>query len=167
MSRDCVIRYAYCPGAHVPGSVIGQVASALDIQYRSEMPFRNEYFDDNQPYVKGRFKPIDMLLSREAFVLAEGVIVDTITGGIGYRNHSVPIGLEYGGEWDEDILWIELDIACADNNLSLKITLGDGKPDFVQSVSVLDRGGFANLPAESPYKGWPNLTYSAPADWQI
>lgn len=195
MSRDCIITAIHCPGALVPGSVIGQdtldprpnpnisattgipknitemfrsatdgstVASTLDVQYRSWMPYRNKYFDNNEPYVKGSFNHIEMLLSQEQYVLVEGIIADTISGGIGYRNHSVPTGLQYGGEWEEDILWIQPDIACVDTNLSLETVLVDVGYMQYGSLGLVDRGGLANLPTADPYVGWPNLTYSAP-----
>lgn len=197
MSRDCLITAVNCPGAIVPGSVLGQgtleprpnpnisattripqnitemfrsatdgstVASTLDVQYRSWVSYRNKYFDNNEPYVRGRFKHIELLLSQEQYVLVEGVIADTISGGIGYRNHSVPSGLQYGGEWEEDVLWIQPDIACVDTNLSLETVLGEPLRDSPQygSLGLVDRGGFANLPTADPYVGWPNLTYSAP-----
>lgn len=140
------------------------VASSMDIQYRSWMPFRSEWFNDREPYVKGRFKHIDMLLSREQYTLAEGVIADTMSGGIGYRNHTVPTGLSYGGEWDEDILWIEPDITCVDNKLSLEVILDEPSSDEAQyrSLKLVDNGGIAHLPTANPYDNWPNITFSSP-----
>lgn len=197
VSRDCIITSVHCPGAYVPGSVIGQggpvskpntnisatsgipsnttemfrsatddstVASTLDVQYRSWMSYRSKYFDNNEPYVRGRFKHIEMLLSQEQYVLVEGVIADTIAGGIGYRNHTVPRGLQHGGEWEEDVLWIQPEISCVSNNLSLETVLGEtlfGSRQY-ESLGLVDRGGFAHLPAADPSIGWPNLTYSAP-----
>jgi hypothetical protein len=118
------------------------IASPLDIQYRSWKPFRNEYFNDDEPYIRGVFRHIESLLSREEYVLAEGIIADTISGGIDYRNHSLPIGLDRGGEWDEDILWIEPEIACADTNLSLEIILDEALITITQqrSLRLVDKG---------------------------
>lgn len=44
------------------------------------------------------------------------------TGGIAFRKHSVPIGLQYGVEWKEDLLWWEPHMHCVDTKLSLTMT---------------------------------------------
>ena len=78
-------------------------------------------------------------------------MVDTQTGGIAFRNHTVPLGLNYGATWTEDLLWIQPETACVDTNISVEFqipyetTYGD-----FQNISLVDNGGFANLVTEYP-----------------
>lgn len=140
------------------------VASILDIQYRSWVPYVNKYYDNHKPYPKGQFRHIDLLLSRDSIVTVEGAIADMASGGIGFRNHTAPVGLPLGAEWDEDILWLEPDIQCADTNLSVELTIGDKQSRYerIQSISLVDDGGLANLRKGSPFDSWPMPNYSAP-----
>ncbi|KAF2181144.1 hypothetical protein K469DRAFT_793113 [Zopfia rhizophila CBS 207.26] len=195
--RETVITTAFCPGAIVPGSVIGQgrgnvsanatltattrlpenitamftsatdnstVASILDIQYRSWRPQSSKDFDNGKPYPKGMYRHVDLLISRDNLVLVEGAVVDAKSGGIGFRNHTAPFGLQYGAQWDEDILWIEPEISCANTNLSFQMTVNDvlNSSYPLQALEVVDDGGFALLRHGDPYAGWPNITYSSP-----
>lgn len=75
----------------------------------------------------------------------EGVIADSIDGGIGYRNHTVPSNLPYGGEWSEEILWIEPVTECADTNLTFEIHVGDYAGN-ITSLDLVDNGGFVDHP---------------------
>ncbi len=47
-------------------------------------------------------------------------MVDTIRGGIGFRNHTIPTQVYLGAEWDEDLLWIEPVTECVNLNLSVE-----------------------------------------------
>lgn len=138
------------------------VAGIFDLQYRTWAPFKNPLFDNNRPYTRGRFVHVDSLLSREGLVAIEGLVADMTSGGIGFRNHTAPVGTAYGAEWTEHILWVEPEVSCANTNLSVVLTLGDLKlsSDIVDSVQVVDDGGFARLRHGDPE--WLNLTYSSP-----
>ncbi|KAJ6439225.1 arylsulfotransferase protein [Purpureocillium lavendulum] len=143
------------------------VASILDIHYRSWMPYTSEYFDEHKPYVRGQFVHLDYLLTRDSIVLVEGLIADMKSGGVGFRNHSAPQGLPLGGEWDEDILWIEPEISCVNTNLSYELILADARNPHnfsvpIRSIGLVDDGGLSNLRLGNPYTNWPNLTYASP-----
>ncbi|KAJ6442664.1 hypothetical protein O9K51_03839 [Purpureocillium lavendulum] len=140
------------------------VASILDIQYRSWVPFVNKYFDNHQPYPKGQFRHIDLLLSRDGILALEGIIADMGPGGIGFRNHTAPLGLPHSAEWDEDLLWLEPDIQCADTNLSLELTIGDKESRYerIKSIYLVDDGGVANLRKGNPFDSWPTPDYFSP-----
>ncbi|KAF3482941.1 uncharacterized protein GIQ15_02265 [Arthroderma uncinatum] len=142
------------------------IASILDIQYRFWLPYSSEYFDDHKPYPRGQLLPLDSLISKDDIVLAEGIVADMRSGGIGFRNHSVPSGLPFGAEWDEDILWIEPDISCVNTNLTYELTLADTLNGTfsppVRAIELVDEGGFSDLRRGNPYKDWPNITYASP-----
>lgn len=139
------------------------IASILDLQYRTWMPFTSPLLNNHQPYPRGTFSHIENILPREGLVALEGVIADMTFGGVGFRNHSAPVGTAYGAEWVEDVLWIEPEVSCAQTNLSVAMTLRDLQyTDIIGSLDVVDDGGFARLRHGDPYETWPNLTYSAP-----
>lgn len=69
--------------------------------------------------MSGAYSAIASILLNDDYELFEGVISDTKTGSIGFRNHSVPEGMTYGGEWEEEILFFEPDVACVNTNVTL------------------------------------------------
>ncbi|KAJ6437444.1 mandelate racemase/muconate lactonizing enzyme family protein [Purpureocillium lavendulum] len=146
------------------------LASIFDIQYRSWIPYTSSYFDNRQPYPKGQLFHIDYLLSSERPAVLEGVVADMRSGGIGYRNHTAPVGPLQGAEWEEDLLWIEPEISCQNTNLSLQLTLADlGRMDRstrawapVRNMSVIDDGGLAYMPRGNPTDDWPAINYTSP-----
>jgi len=56
--------------------------------------------------------------------MVEGAIVDPNNGGIGFRNHTIPVGLQLGATWQEDILWIQPETVCTANNYSIHFPYG-------------------------------------------
>ncbi|KAK2882450.1 hypothetical protein FQN49_000342 [Arthroderma sp. PD_2] len=142
------------------------IASILDIQYRFWLPYTSEYFDDHKPYIRGQLLPLDSLIPKDDIVLAEGIVADMRSGGIGFRNHSVPTGLPFGAEWEEDILWVEPDISCVNTNLTYELTLADTLNGTfsppIQAIELVDEGGFSDLRHGNPYDSWPNINYASP-----
>ena len=54
--------------------------------------------DRGQPYARGSFRSLESLILHDTIEPIEGIIADTINGGVGYRNHTAPMSLTYGGE---------------------------------------------------------------------
>ncbi|RMZ89671.1 hypothetical protein DV736_g3097, partial [Chaetothyriales sp. CBS 134916] len=130
-------------------SNLGSTVSGLfDIQYRRWRFDRWAVMDKGQPFVKGASRYIQILITQERILLVEGLVVDMRNNpGIGFRNHTIPVGLEHGGTWTEDLTWIEPVTRCADTNLSIQFRqeiTGDNHHDDV-TFSVLDRGAFTGL----------------------
>ncbi|KAL8721861.1 MAG: hypothetical protein Q9225_001538 [Loekoesia sp. 1 TL-2023] len=81
----------------------------------------------------------------------EGLVVntvhsgDTVRGGIGLRNHTVPSGLPYGGRWSEDLLWIEPVTACVDTNLTFHFSLADRADNVTRVISNALTAVFLNV----------------------
>lgn len=55
--------------------------------------------------------------------MREGVILDSTTGALGFRNHTVPTRprINHGATWTEDLLWIEPVTVCVDTNWTIRI----------------------------------------------
>ncbi|KAK5247498.1 hypothetical protein LTR40_011868, partial [Exophiala xenobiotica] len=75
-------------------------------------------------------------------------------GGVGFRKHTVPAGLHYGAEWDEDILFIEPETVCVDMNMTIEVQI----PEIVNTYNgsapnayLVDQGGWAKMNITNPY----------------
>ena len=124
------------------------MSGLFDIQYRRWKFDRWGIKDKGQPYVKGESRAIQSLITQEKIVLVEGLVVDMRNSpGIGFRNHTIPVGLEHGGTWTEDLTWIEPVTRCADTNLSIQFRDENVVDDVYDKVafSVIDRGAFTGL----------------------
>lgn len=123
------------------------VSSFFDIQSR-QYSFQNQSgILNNERYVVDSFRFLTSVILNDAIEPVEGLVVNTQTGGIAFRNHTVPVGLKYGAEWTEDLLWIEPETACVDTNISVEFKIPfTGLGNFnLENISLVDNGGFANL----------------------
>jgi hypothetical protein len=128
------------------------VSSFFDIQSR-QYSFQNQSgILNNERYVVDSFRFLTSVVLNDAIEPVEGLVVNTQTGGIAFRNHTVPVGLKYGAEWTEDLLWIEPETACVDTNISVEFKIPyTGLANFnLENISLVDNGGFANLITEYP-----------------
>lgn len=136
-----------------PGNTL---SGPFDIQFRTwsvTVDTGSREIDGGRPYATGEFRSLDSLVLRNAVVPIEGAIADmTAGGGLGYRNHSVPVGLPYGGTWHEDLTWIEPVTECVDTNLTFHFSMGDTAANMTD-VFLVDNGGFVNLEPHYPYPG--------------
>ena len=121
--------------------------------------------DRGLPFAKGAYRSLDSILLHNKAEVLEGVIADTAEPGIGFRNHTVPLDLALGGQWTEDVSWVEPQTVCVDTGLSFEISTAESKMNISQ-VDLIDQGGFTNLPrrmtpilVERPQE--PNLTFRA------
>ena len=134
----------------------------MDIQYRNYYDKSDKYIDNGDIYVVGALQALETFLLDGQYRIIEGLIVDAVNGGIGIRNHTVPIGLDLGAEWTEDILWITPETACTPVNLSLHFSISNNSFSNTTSGYLQDDGGFANLDPDIPVPRW-----DGPADsWQ-
>ncbi|KEF62700.1 uncharacterized protein A1O9_00673 [Exophiala aquamarina CBS 119918] len=132
------------------------ISGLFDIQYRRWKFDQNGIIDKGEPFVRGASQNIGMMVAQDSILLTEGLIVDMRdTPGIGFRNHTIPVGLDHGGLWSEDITWIEPVTQCADTNLSIEMSVENTKESFTDNTTfyIVDRGAFIGLDAsalESP-----------------
>lgn len=123
------------------------VSGLFDIQYRRWKFDKTAIINKGQPFVKGDSRVIGTLIAEDRILLTEGLIVDmTENPGIGFRNHTIPVGLEHGGTWNEDITWIESVTRCADTNLSIEMR-SENDLDFGANSTfyIVDKGAFLGL----------------------
>ena len=126
------------------------LSGIFDIQARQYVTRTISAVNEGKPYLEASYRPLDKLLLDDRIGLVEGLIVDTKSGGIGFRNHSVP-DVHPGATWSEDILWMRPVTQCVDTNVSLHFTV-DNKNGSARDVLFRDDGGLSNQLSEpEPY----------------
>lgn len=116
------------------------VSNIWDIQWRQ---YQIRKHMNGVRFFVGTFRQLQSLVLNNAVEPREGLIVNTEEGGIGFRNHTMPLGLRHGATWSEDLLFIEPKTQCVDLNITLdRDTSGQW---------LTDRGGFANLSRNEPF----------------
>ena len=126
------------------------LSGPFDIQFRTwnvAVDDDRNTIDRGQSYTQGSYRSLDSLILHNKIEALEGVIADTVTGGVGFRNHTAPSGLPYGGAWSEDITWIEPVTECVNTNLTFEISLGSSSNN-ITNFDLIDEGGFVNAPRE-------------------
>ena len=127
------------------------VSSFFDIQSRVVKLVRsNDFFNFDHPTPVEGFQHVTSTVVEDEILAVSGLIIDarTVSPGIGFRNHSLPPSSPLGSQWQEDLLWLELDTACVDMNLSVEFGvdyLGADSAGVDTSYSLIDDGGFVNL----------------------
>ncbi|GFF80913.1 hypothetical protein IFM62136_10413 [Aspergillus lentulus] len=128
------------------------VSSIFDMQYRTFFNVTDQYSALGW-YAKPSYRSLQVLILDEKVEAVEGLIVDMVDGGIGFRNHTAPAkALKYGSTWDEDILFIQPETQCVPLNFSIEFQL---PPALEMSLSVVnlvlkDHGGLSNLAQPRP-----------------
>ncbi|KAI5842735.1 hypothetical protein BZA05DRAFT_174896 [Tricharina praecox] len=100
---------------------------------------------------RGSFRMFDSLALNNRYGIIEGLVVDTINGGIAFRNHTIPTGLSQGGTWKEDLLWVTPDTECVNMNLTLEFVMRGELGGPGHYVTLRDNGGFKNLVKDYQY----------------
>lgn len=133
------------------------VAGAFDIEYRSFIQASNltgysvngPNIDDGRKRTQAAFRTYESFIIKEQINIVEGLVVDTKAGGIGFRNHTVPINPGRGSKWTEGLLWIQPDTVCVSLNINVEYTIPDD-PSGPMKVVLTDQGGFFELTKHSP-----------------
>ncbi|KIW86078.1 hypothetical protein Z517_01472 [Fonsecaea pedrosoi CBS 271.37] len=129
------------------------VSSFFDIESRYYSYMYQDGVSRGRKYIVDAFRYLSNMVLDNAIEPVEGLVVDTVTGGVGFRNHTVPLGVQLGAEWTEDLLWLQPESACIDTNVSVEFRIpysGIATSDLI-NISLVDDGGFANLVQEWPY----------------
>jgi hypothetical protein len=136
------------------------VSSSFDIQWRTWSTSTanstvalglnsTSYFNNGSAFAIGSYRSLTNVLLDEACETVEGLIVDSKSGGIGFRNHTIPSqSLPYGAQWSEDILFIEPVTECVNLNVSLDFSLTKkdlGNDIQLTNARLVDQGGFVNF----------------------
>jgi hypothetical protein len=125
------------------------VSSFFDIQWRQMTTAQIQNVSDNKDFPVGKYRQMDTLISDDKIKLVDGLVVDASSGGIGFRNHTIPVGVGIGAVWTEELLFIQPETQCVDLNLTMDYEnpkSGDQTNPLQPQVTVqlTDRGGFAN-----------------------
>lgn len=133
------------------------ISNYFDIQWRRYLTTSDDTFNNDTTYLVSSFRNVDSIILNNDTEPVEGLIVDTIRGGIGFRNHTVPPGFQYGVTWEEDLLFVEPESVCVDTNLTIdfSIAITPNYSTLVTDVILTDRGGFINISHTYPE---PNMT---------
>jgi hypothetical protein len=134
--------------ASATGDAGNTVSGMFDVQYRRWIVNLEEIINNGTPRAGGDFRYIELLIPQDDVLLKEGLVIDVRDNpGIGFRNHTVPVGLDLGGTWSEDLTWLEPVTSCADTNLTLQIEVRDSLVSFGSNTTLylVDRGAFRDL----------------------
>lgn len=123
------------------------VSSIFDIQWRNYDTIITPRLNNGSKYLVGDYRQHATLLLNDKIEAVEGLIVDTRTGGIGFRNHTIPLeNLRYGASWSEDILFVIPETQCVDTNLTIDFATDPERKIITKHNPMLtDRGGFTNI----------------------
>lgn len=121
------------------------VSNYFDTQWRRYITTSSSFLNNGTTYLVGAFRNMQSLILNNTTQPVEGLVVDTIGGGVGLRNHTVPPGFQYGVTWVEDLLFIEPETVCVDTNLKLDFTIVSANNTVIKGIVLTDRGGFVNL----------------------
>lgn len=143
------------------GAVNRTVSSLFDIQSRyytwslEDRSPESRDADNGAPVPVSKARQIAHLIMERDVVLVEGLIVDMVNGGIGFRNHSAPPDQSvHGSEWSEDILFVQPESECVNNNLTIDFTIPQYESNSfsqITNVVLTDHGGFVNLNQTYPW----------------
>ncbi|KAK0716066.1 hypothetical protein B0H67DRAFT_645739 [Lasiosphaeris hirsuta] len=130
------------------------VSNFFDIEWRELTTQSDKDIDDGKPYSIGMYRQIDSSLLWDNAVVIEGLVVDARSGGIGFRNHTAPVGFSRNVSWHEDLLFVEPATTCVDTNLTFDYTMSttydSSDSSGLVDYRLTDRGGFINLNHTAP-----------------
>jgi hypothetical protein len=135
------------------------VAGPTNIQFRNFFDYNGNGSNSDDWMPVGLFRPMQSLLLENSYRIVEGLVVDADNGGIGLRNHTVPVGLDLGATWQEDLLWIQPETVCSPNNFTLHFAYGSAQVasyfhgENTQSY-LEDNGAFASRNWSIPGPRW-------------
>lgn len=138
------------------GSKKSTIAGPTDLKFRAYIMAETPWVDHNASRPLGRLENLPMLILEEKYHIIEGLIVDPFRGGVGLQNHTIPVGLNFGATWTEDVLWIRPETRCTNTNLSLHFSVTNNVSiSYSGDLGYLqDDGGFSDIPAVPPQPRW-------------
>jgi hypothetical protein len=151
-----VLRDIYSSGTRGTGTT---VSNFFDIEWRQLTKTSDDdrrIVNSGSDYAVNMFRHVGSVALDDSIRLVEGLIVDAKSGGVGFRNHTVPQPPDRNVTWQEDLLFVEPVTACVDTNLTFDFTITERNFSLSNSNAradyrVTDQGGFANLTHTFPY----------------
>ena len=144
-----ILRKVYSSGTDGIGTT---VSNFFDIEWRqlTKKVDKSGLLNHGRPFAVNLFRQLDSLVLEDSVRLVEGLVVDTISGGIGFRNHTVPQPPDRNVTWEEDLLFIEPTTSCVDTNLTLDFDSSANSSSDLGNFRLTDQGGFVHLAHEVP-----------------
>ncbi|RFU25159.1 hypothetical protein B7463_g11181, partial [Scytalidium lignicola] len=129
------------------------VSNFFDIQWRQWTLRRDEMKNNGSAFLVADYRPIESVILDNTIKPIEGLVVDTINGGIGFRNHTLPAGMKHGATWTEDLLFTEPQSSCVNLNLTMDFTvnINTTEENALSELNLVDRGAFYALNITYPY----------------
>ncbi len=130
----------------------GSVSSFFDIQTRQYGYAQGDGYMRNESYLTDGFQYLSTVVLNDAIEPFEGLIVDTKSGSIGFRNHTVPDGAGLGAKWSEDLLFIEPETQCVSMNISLEFRVPMSNDyETLVNITLVDNGGMTEFVQKYPF----------------
>ncbi|PKS04922.1 hypothetical protein jhhlp_008288 [Lomentospora prolificans] len=128
------------------------ISNYFDIEWRQFSSTIRKNVNNDQPIDSGLYRQLDSFILENKYKVLEGLVVDAKIGGIGFRNHTLPVGFSRGARWQEDLLFIEPEAACVNTNLTFEFTIDRNASSSspIADLRLVDRGGFVNLNTTYP-----------------
>lgn len=132
------------------------VSNFFDIEWRQmSTQYSRLYNNGSDDAPAGTFRQLQSFALEDNYVVVEGLVVDAKNGGVGFRNHTIPVGLPRGARWSEDLLFIEPEVECVNQNISFDFNISTSLGSSIGRVSMADlmltdRGGFTNINTTYP-----------------
>lgn len=145
------------------------LSSIFDIHYRSFYNYGNKtepsdkdssfWYDQGRPRTMGVPRFYSSMIMDNKIEAIEGLVVDMVNGGVGFRNHTLPPTSPYGTTWSEDLLWLEPDVVCVNLNVTLDYAISP--PDNIDqpyglNPHLTDRGGIVHADGDNV----PNINFN-------
>ncbi|PWI64238.1 hypothetical protein PCL_11358 [Purpureocillium lilacinum] len=123
------------------------ISNFFDIEWRQLSTTRDTLYNNGTEYEIGLYRQLDSILLQDEYKVLEGLVVDNKIGGVGFRNHTVPTGLDRGATWKEDLLFIEPEASCVNTNLTFDFEISTNFSDLegYRNLVITDRGGFVDI----------------------
>lgn len=129
------------------------LSSIFDLEWRSHYN-ATDAFGSLGWGLKSAYRQMSTLILEPKIHVVEGLIVNTKTGGIGFRNHTVPKATyPYGSTWTEDLLFIEPTTKCVDLNFTFNFHLENKENTvrpYIRGIYIKDAGGLSHLSRKAP-----------------
>ncbi|WQF90434.1 hypothetical protein CDEST_15448 [Colletotrichum destructivum] len=125
------------------------ISNFFDIEWRQLTTTPMLHIDNGTEVPVGLYRQLESHIMDSTITVVEGLVVDGIAGGVGFRNHTIPKNIERGASWSEDLLFIEPIASCVNTNLTLdfEILLNKSSISFssITNLRLTDRGGFVDM----------------------
>ncbi|WYZ37983.1 hypothetical protein EsH8_II_001489 [Colletotrichum jinshuiense] len=124
------------------------VSNFFDIEWRQLSTRQDRFIDNGSELSTGAYRQLESNIMDPSIKIIEGLIVDADKSGVGFRNHTIPLNIEKGASWTEDLLFIEPLASCVNTNLTIDYEITTNRTlslSGIHNLRLTDRGGFINM----------------------